>query len=373
MKTQQRTTLFLFILLVNSCVVEFIPEIDEEQELLVVEGLITDQPEPYIILISKSLPIGEENVARPLSGCDVWVSDDLGSTYSLQESVAGTFVTDPANFQGVIGRKYTLHINTNPAFNSLYYESLPMELKPVPPIDSIYYEKVIIEDIYGLWPDVEGCQIYLDTHDPVNNCKFYRWEYNETWEIRLPVKIINDVCWVSEKSDRINIKNTSVLDNDIINRYPLKYISNKTDRLKVKYSILVNQYSLNDNEYLYWEKVQTMSQNVGGLYDKIPSAIPSNIWCIDDPNIKVLGYFSVSAKSSKRIFIKDNFQGIINPYERCFSDTVKNILSPTGLGVYFWIMEEGSGYKIITNIRDCVDCTTRGTNIEPLFWKDDNN
>jgi hypothetical protein len=44
----------------------------------------------------------------------------------------------------------------------------------------------------------------------------------------------------------------------------------------------------------------------------IPSSIPSNISCIDDPNEKVLGYFSVSARSSKKIFIKDIFSGLID-------------------------------------------------------------
>ena len=112
----------------------------------------------------------------------------------------------------------------------------------------------------------------------------------------------------------INIKNTSVLEQDKIERFPLNFISNQTDRLKVKYSMLVNQYSLNEDEYLYWEKLQNMSEQVGGLYDMIPSAIPSNVYCIDDPNEKVLGYFSVSASSSKRIFIKDHFAGIFTPY-----------------------------------------------------------
>ena len=184
MKHKLKIFLFLILLLLNSCVVQFIPEVDEVKELLVVEGLITDQPEAYVVKLSKSLPLGRKNVAKPLKGCIVKVSDDLGNTYSFKESVAGTYLTDPTQFRGVIGRWYTLRISTNTTYNNLNYESFPMELKKVPGIDSIYYEKKTIREKTEDFQLVEGCQIYLNTHDPENKCKFYRWEYSETWEFQ---------------------------------------------------------------------------------------------------------------------------------------------------------------------------------------------
>jgi hypothetical protein len=42
-----------------------------------------------------------------------------------------------------------------------------MELKPVPPIDSINYEKVVLQENNGIGTQ-EGCQIYLKTHNPLN-------------------------------------------------------------------------------------------------------------------------------------------------------------------------------------------------------------
>ncbi|MDP3002734.1 MAG: DUF4249 domain-containing protein [Bacteroidales bacterium] len=374
MKNIQQIILFSFLLLLNSCIVQFIPETDEDKELLVVEGLITDQPEAYTVKLSKSLPLGRKNVAKPLKGCIVKISDDMGNTYSLKETVAGTYVTDPAKFQGTIGRWYTLHINTNTSYNNLNYESFPMELKPVPKIDSIYYEKKIIREKDEISQALEGCQVYLNTYDPENNCSFYRWEYSETWEFRLPYDVTNRVCWLSNNSDRINVKNTSVFEEDRINRYPLNFISNTTDRLRVKYSMLVNQYSLNEDEYLYWEKLQNIAEQVGGLYDITPAAIPSNVWCLEDPNEKVLGYFSVSARSSKRIFIKDYFQGIINLYNECISDTIPGGVPIPNLGISVWVIEYINDAmppsRVVTENRGCADCTVRGTNKEPVFWKE---
>ena len=372
----QKIILTSFLFLLNNCISKFLPEANEDKELLVVEGLITDQPGINTVKLSRSLPPGVRNTANPVTGCSVQISDNFGNKYSLNETEAGTYITDSSIFQGIIGRSYILHIILINASGIHHYESFPMEMKPVPPIDSIYYEKVTINPGDKWNQAQEGCQVYLNTHDPTNQCKYYRWEYTETWKIVLPYSVPNKVCWVSANSDLINIKNTSVIYEDRIDRFPLSFISNATDRLSVKYSMLVNQYSLNEDEYLYWEKLQNITQQVGGLYDIVPAAIPSNVYSLDDPNEKVLGYFSVSASSSKRTFIKDHFYGLANPYtaEACGADTVYGGEPIPNLNISIWIIADHQmpppPYKVTTYDRGCADCTVRGTNIEPDFWED---
>ena len=377
MKKTWKIFLVSTMLFSGSCVTQFVPKTTEDQELLVVEGLITNKPEAYTIKLSRPFHLGISNVAHPITGCDVSISDDLGEVFSFSETTPGAYTSDPTYFQGVIGRIYTLHIKTNNANNILNYESIPVELKAVPPIDSLYYEKVAFQ--YG--PDgsasQEGCQIFLDTSDPKNECKYYRWEFTETWEFRLPYSVPNKVCWISNNSDLINIKNTSVIADDRVKKYPLTLVSNVTDRLREEYSIIVNQYSLNEDEYLYWEKLQNLSEQVGGLYDIIPSAIPSNIYCVDDPNQKVLGYFSVSASSSRRIFIKDRFAGVLTPYtdQVCIADTIYGNGPIAYLNTSVWVIISHPlpppTYRVTTRTKGCYDCTVRGTNIQPDFWQVD--
>jgi hypothetical protein len=373
MKATRQIILFLILVLTGSCIEKFVPEVEEEKEMLVVEGLITDQPVAYTVKLSKSLPLGRKNIAKPVKGATVTITDDKGSVYSFKESVIGTYTTDPAKFTAKIGRIYTLHIS-NPNAGGGQYESFPMTMKAVPPIDSLYYEKkTIVEKDEGSLA-VEGCQVYINTHDPANVCKFYRWEYAETWEFRLPYSVPNRVCWLSANSGEINIKNTSAFTESRIKEYPLNFISNETDRLKVKYSMLVSQYSLNEDEYSYWEKLQNVAEQVGGLYDITPASIPSNVYCIGNPNDKVLGYFSVSAVSSKRIFIKDFFAGQINLYRECPADTILGRGPIPGLNISVWVIEDNSGdtppTRVITYTRGCADCTVRGTNVRPDFWNE---
>jgi hypothetical protein len=377
MKSIYSIILFLSMPVINSCVTQFIPEVEEQKESLVVEGLITDQPGTDTVKIYKSMPLGENKKPDPFRGCTVIINDDLGNSYDLTEITSGVYITDSSKFRGNVGRKYTLVIHTNSVSAKNYsYESSPMEMIPVPPVGSLYYEKTIIaeEDMYHKQKD--GCQIYLDTYDPDNKCKFYRWNYIETWEIHIPYRVENNICWVSNNSDIIMIKNTSVLNESIISGLPLLFISDQTDRLMEKYSIIVNQYSLNYDEYLYWEKLQRVTQDVGGLYDIVPSSISGNIHCIEDPNEKVLGFFSVSAKTSKRIFIEEYFSGIVFPYLDC--ESVKKygsgdpaMLIP-GLGTVLWIIIDATNtrppYWILTDNKACADCTVRGTKVKPGFW-----
>ena len=151
--------LLLIVQVLNSCISQFIPKTSEDKELLVVEGLITDNTDINTIKLSRSLPLGTKVTLNPVSGYLVTISDDLGNTYSLTETTPGTYVTNPSEFRGMVGRSYTLHINPNSPNNSHFYESYPVEMKPVPPIDSLYYEKVIIEPTTNISAGKSGAQI----------------------------------------------------------------------------------------------------------------------------------------------------------------------------------------------------------------------
>jgi hypothetical protein len=377
MKVMPYGLVLIIPLIVAGCVEKFTPEIHEPRYRIVVNGLITNQPEVYTVRLYWTIPFGGKT-SFPMAGCSVTVHDDLGHIYQFSESsTPGIYLSDKTTFQGVVGRKYTLRINTLNATPAHYsYESVPVEMKAVPPIDSLFYKKVIISEAALTMNSQEGCQIYLNTYDPDGDCRFYRWDYTETWKFQVQYSIIaNQVCWISNSSKNINIKNTSSLSEDRISRHPLIFISNKTDRLSKRYSVIVNQYSLSENEFAYWEKFKNAIQDVGSLYDKIPSSITGNMFCVEDPDEQVLGYFSVSAKTSKRIYIDETFRGLVNIYEKC-ADATLDIKAPIpGLNEWAWIIytspeDAEHPYKVITWNKGCVDCTVRGTTTRPEFWED---
>jgi hypothetical protein len=371
MKNRRNILIFICLCALTGCISQFIPETSDDKDLLVVEGLITNNLSESHIKLSKSSPLGSRETAKAVSGGDIFVTDNLDNTFHFYESEAGKYLPQ-SEFHGTPGNIYKLHVNIPSAKGLIKYESMPMKMVPVPEIDSVTYAKknLVPETMYS--PAQDGCQIYVTTHDPSKDCNFYRWEYDETWEFILPYNVPNKTCWVSSNSEKINIKNTSTLERNLIDKFPLTFISNNSDRLKVRYSILVKQYSMNEDEFSYWEKLQNISEQVGSLYDIIPSSVPSNVFNVTNPTEKVLGYFSVSASVSKRIFIKDRFSGLIDLYLDCPSDTLYTFGPIPNLNNTVWVIIDHPlpppSYRVITYSRGCADCTARGTKVPPDFW-----
>jgi len=364
-----RTWIIIIYFITAGCVAEYFPDIRENDEVIVVKGLITDQPGENTVEIYRSLSIWTSEFRNPIKKCTVWITDDLGNTDTLRKVQDGKWVTDSAEFTGIPGRSYILSFTSLEKDGMHTYESIPMKMKPVPAIDSIYYEKkeFIISHL-----SVEGAQIYLDTHDTDDSCRFYRWEYEETWEFRIPYPdVINRTCWGNQKSTEILIKNTSFLESDKVSGFPLKVITNPVDRLLVKYCLSVWQYSLTEDEYDYWQRLQNSVKQVGGLYDVIPASVTGNIYCRENRMEKVLGYFSVSAVKSQRRFITDNFRGMNMLYHGCVDSTVYGT-DPVFVGNSWWLLIDYTDSipprRYYTRDRACADCTIRGRNTRPSYW-----
>ncbi|NLJ44522.1 MAG: DUF4249 domain-containing protein [Bacteroidales bacterium] len=362
--------MFYILSLAEGCTIEFDPEIRTDEELLVVEGMITDQNSVNRIKLSLSTRIGKPVGTNKVTGAVVTITDENGIVTTLRESPAGTYVTDSTVFRGRTGGRYALNVKVN----GKSYETGFVEMLPVPPINSLYYEKVVITAARDSNDIDEGARIYVDSYDPSGKCLFFRWDYVETWEYQIPYNVVNKICWVTERSDEILVKNTSLYSQAKVSKFPVLFVSNKSDRLKETYSILVRQYSVSEEEYNFWEKIRNVSQNVGNLYDVTPMSIQGNIRCCDDPEETVLGYFSVSAVTEKRLFIHDTFLGLPVFVTYCATDTLQGVLPDTGLNSDYWVIEDFSDeippFWVITTFKECADCSTRGTKVRPPFWEE---
>ena len=157
-------------------------------------------------------------------------------------------------------------------------------MKPVPAIDLVYAGPEYNEFYYP-GESTYGYQVYLDSHDPSGECRYFMWTFAETWEIRTPFRyptIINRICWKSATSTDINILSTTALTESRVTGHPITFITTETDRLIVKYSILVRQYSVTEEEFTYRDNLKKTVFEAGGLYDAIPGTITGNIRCTDN-------------------------------------------------------------------------------------------
>lgn len=374
---------FIALLTLVRCIDPFYPDIEKYENVLVVDGLITNENIAYQVKISRTRQF-EDIDKKPVPNAVVQVVDDLGNTYNFTENVPGTYRSYPDEFTGQIGRKYKLLIETS---DGNMYESSFEELKNVPDIDSIhwkYKEKPSVD------PDnpVQGIEILLDTHDPENKTRYYSWDWEETWEFFTPYHkdTIPSHCWDYDSSRVIQVGSTDHLSEDILQNYPLYYISGSTNRLSVRYSVLVNQYSLTAEALDYWSRIKETNENTGTLFDPIPTQVTGNITDINDPDKAVLGYFQASAVTGSRIFI-DRSEVIVHKlfvsggFEYCESvintDTLGNprpdyldMIENYGWVIYYQEVSGPNVYTYLTNSIACFDCSVKGSPIKPDFWID---
>jgi hypothetical protein len=381
-----RCAYYLLVLLLFCCKKPYYPTIISSQSsFLVVEGLINSGNDSTLIKLSKTVKVTDTtNTINPVLGAKVTVESDQNGSWSLADTYSnGIYGSGALNLPS--SQKYRLRVVTS---EGRQYLSDFIAVKPTPPIDSLgYFLK-------------EGkINIYVNAHDPSNNTRYYRWDYHETWyfhsyyESNYVLDVATDkiverrpdqhvhFCWGDEQSSTILVNSTAKLSNDVIFQTPITQVPLTSEKMEIKYSILVKQYAITPEAYAFYQNVLKNTEKLGNIFDAQPSQINGNIHCLTNPAEPVIGYLGVTNVQSKRIFIPSteyNSQFItVTPCDHCKLDTagtpnklqdellalpVTNVpivpLPPAPPAVYF-----------IYSSVCCVDCTVRGTTKMPSFWK----
>lgn len=378
--------LFPFILLLPGCIEPFNPEIDEKQISLVVDGTLTDQEGYHSVRISRSSGYNDPEFT-PETGCLVEIISERGDRVILNEYNSGLYEQWIEQSFLEINQVYQLHIITG---EGTEYYSYPDTLFPCAPLDHIYYEQETRETFERDRP-MQGIQFFTDIEIPEHHARNYRWKMEETWEYHAPhlIQFIYTgeiigleeesdslkYCWKTQDIHNIRTLTTSQVVGNNVNRIPLIYVSNQSNRLKVKYSLLVKQYSLSEQAYQYWYQLENQSSKGGELYETQPVRIEGNVYNPSDPDERILGYFNVSAVKEKRIFVRERFHFQIydypcrlyrveDAYELGLSDIPESqypvYLVPSTIEGPPWFMAEDI----------CFDCTRGGGKLDPPdFWE----
>ncbi|MFC2129226.1 DUF4249 family protein, partial [Bacteroidota bacterium] len=239
-----------------------------------------------------------------------------------------------------------------------------------------------IQYIESLGKDLDGIRFYLDLIGSESDSRYYRWGLTETWEyhsishfdfIKLsfesPASYNTNpyeyyYCWRTEKIPGLYSSSTVNLTSNQKKKIPLNHVSGNSNRLIYKYSMLVEQYSLNEGAYNYWNRVKVEAEELGGLHTQQPGQVESNLVNMNDMDEVVLGYFWVAAKSTKRIFISHPTGLYVSQPCRLEPFEYETASYPLYIAVFPF-----SGLEL-TSEPECLDCRILGgSNIEPSFWE----
>lgn len=361
-----------------SCEESFFPEIDQADNLLVIDGKITDAPGPYTIRLNISSDVYQFNYP-PLTGASLTITDDLGESEVLTEEEPGVYRTALNGLQGTVGRSYKIDIATKEGKN---YMSEFEEITPSAPIRNVSAE---IETHFdpSLAHDRIGYQFYLDGDAPTQQENYYLYELEATYKYKTDFLIefifqnfsfikwdapdTFHVCYKTFTVQELVTLSTKNLENPQINRLPLHFEDTEDRLLAIRYSLNAKQFSLTEKAYKYWRSIDEQISEQGNLYSRQPYQIRGNLTNVADPDEPVLGYFTAAGVSEKRIFVSRP-EDIPFYFEKCVLIT-ERLFFVLANGDFVGLNDQGQ--RGAGSGGFCLDCRDIGGGIvKPDFWID---
>ena len=378
-----KNILLVLLVIALGCKDEFILETDKYDQIMVIDGMVSNEPGPYTINISITAPINsDENT--PLKGCTVTLYENTGKYEILTEAEPGKYVTSLGGIQGIIGKEYSISI-INP--DGVEYSSDFQELKQPVDIENLYYEKdTTISNNYPF--EIPGYQFYIDTEMATTQDNYFLWSMTETFEydsdhafyayengsffmLNYPKLMNVRICWKTQKINCLFTGNTSNLNTPKIMHQPLHFVSTETKKLSKRYSVLLKQYTIDENTYNYWQNMEKLSSQENFLVATQPYNLVGNIKNINNSKEKVYGYFNVASATQKRIFADKTDQEMFYSLCGVITDPIEiAFYKANNPPPWYWAIQTESGEIGITGL-GCINCTEEGGTIErPSFWED---
>ena len=286
-------------------------------------------------------------------------------------------------------QKYRLHLETfdlEKGSVSNTFESDWLSPAPAPTIDGLSY---------SYHPEFEELWIGLSMH--TQGSHYFRWSFSETWEYHSDVNSNYEFvpadrairlyqgpslyyCWKSRNSSQINIFSTANQTEDRFEELAFYTIPLSDKRLQILYRIDVQLEGMSENAYNYWYNMQQNSEGQGSIFSPTPSEMASNVHCISDPSVQVMGYLNAAVQAEARMYYDNAENDYYKPAPKLemFEEKV-DVNRPDSM--LYWYYQGYLPYQALYEtmapepshymwaIKYCVDCRQQGgTKTRPADW-----
>lgn len=293
---------------------------------IVVEGLITDEPGPYTVQLTRASRLNENlNFRKAVSAERVTIFDNAGNSEQMVEIEQGFYRTKSDGIRGVVGREYYVRIETR---DGKIYESTPEKMNPVGKVDSIYYEFETFQPIAD--PTQYGFRVYVDAKGVTNGDNLFRWKFSRTFEID-GYPLLHTVavegnpcspaprfcgsngengsctcckCWVSVFETQPRISDNQFVSNGVFKKVEVGYVPLEYFPFLIKHRLEVQQMSLSRMAFEYWKTVQSQKEGISSLFQPPTGKTRSNLF-EKNGNTEVQGIFYAAAVTKKQIYIRN--------------------------------------------------------------------
>ncbi|SDK85876.1 protein of unknown function [Catalinimonas alkaloidigena] len=295
------------LLLLGGCIDEVPLRVRNVQPILVVEGLITNEPPPYTVQLTYTGNFVSSTLfpeALYVTGAQVRIFDDQGDTTTLKPvlEAQGVYRTTDPTFVGQIGRRYAVDLVLA---DGRHYVSQPELLRAVAPIDSLSAEFTEVVNFDEDHP--YGYQLFAHAQDPAETEDYYRWTlqgYSRRESTGRPLGFAGvccNSCWVPFYERGINVLSDAAFNGNRIDHYYVGYVPYYVPGL---HFVEVSQYSLTREAFQFWQRYGEQLTRTGTTFDPLPAPLEGNVANADNPDDLALGYFGASALVRRRTILR---------------------------------------------------------------------
>lgn len=370
--TKAKRLIVLVLVGALSCVEPYTPpKIAAAASRLAIDGFFDTSLNALTVKIYRAVSLSDPDLPVPYSQATVTLESDDGSKYTVPYQSEGIYELSGMKVDG--SKAYRVRVD---AGGHSYLSSF-VKAEQTPPIDSLTYDY-----------DADNLYIYLFTHAPEGAPYYFRWGFEETWayharfqsnfevQDKQVVPRKNDIyrCWMTRESSAIDVKSTETLTSNIVQYHLLTIIPYNSIKLSFKYSILVKQFSISKEEFGFWGRLASTTENLGSLFDAQPSQVNGNIVMLDTGEPQP-GYFSVGNSAAMRLTIDATKIPYVKrklSYDDCGStdyDTIPAYKAATISNVLRLLGSINNGAAYTYAYRTCSDCLLfGGTNVKPDYW-----
>jgi hypothetical protein len=374
--------LSLFVL--SSCIKQFDPVLsDNAVNKYVVQGMVSSVEGWQTVYVSTTSSLDFTNF-NPLNGCELKIENDLGAIFTLTQFDDGIYRVWMNNSDLLVGTSYMLTVKTPKG--DILESSFDKMPKGPSEMGDVYYE---ITNIQTNDPAViyRGIQFYTDFSASEQDAKLYHWKCTETYEYHTnyPLEFYYDwggvhqvsppdyskmICYRTAVVQNIFTLSTLNLASNTFSRFPLSFVRDNTHKLEIQYSLLVEQTSLSQDAYNYWDKLRINLDQAGGLYTSQPLAVKGNITNTRNADNEVLGFFQASTLATKRIFVSPVPGLELNYNDPCQINPLRfGLIEIPSSEFPAYLFSSGGDWAPATMTKNCVDCTLEGgVTQKPDYW-----
>lgn len=250
-----------------------IVDLPQPQNLVVIEGWVTDSMSNHPIRITRSKSFSDQEQIEPIVDAEIIVQSRLGEIFTYSYSPEGVYVAD-TDFQGAADTEYRIIALVDSLEIRSEWDQLPQRVD----IGTVRVESFEEND-----PDNPNQQIIvyypkLNAIDPEEITNYYRWIFYKNGE-------------VFNEPEPITIQNDRVFNGNVI---PNNFQAFGYDNGDVMTVQLVN---ISRNAHNYLSLLRSQITTLGTSGGTTPAVITGNLFYVEEGTPQVLGYFGAASIS----------------------------------------------------------------------------